>query len=34
MDICFALLPWKILMAVRLTKQKIGIAIAMSMGVV
>jgi hypothetical protein len=33
MDICFALLPWKIFFEVRFVKEKIGVAVAMSMGI-
>lgn len=33
LDICFALLPWRILFAVRFVKERVGVAIAMSMGI-
>ena len=32
LDVCFALLPWKILFAVRFAREKVGVAVAMSMG--
>ena len=34
MDLCFALIPWKVVMGLQMKKQeKLGVVIAMSMGV-
>ena len=34
MDLCFALIPWKVVMGLQMKKhEKLGVAIAMSMGI-